>query len=411
MKKQLGWGLAAFVVAGTVVFGAAPARATTTDFIDLNAGLGYSSNPFLDFRGNSSAFGRISAYGQHAWESETGKTSLSAYLENTTYFKNYNSKQIFDLNAHTQQAVSPSVSIFGTVNFSGDFAGQLSNRLYYVPSEPPPVDSGNPLPPPTTNPDLIGLQGRQYRLTGEVGASIRAGPKGTFSLAAGAERLIFTGNNEPPDYNIFFGSFGYHHQVSERTAVGGTVYLQRQDFAGSDYSNVVNPVITLQSHLSETLTVDGAVGALVIERHNNGESKTTTTPSFSFGLCSRTSLSSFCGRISRDAQSALGAGIPNTSGQSAVTTEGQLTYYRQLGRDDTIQTSLSATHYSTPNPIPGQSFNRTYVSAVVGYDHKFGRRFSAGVHLGARELYQPGPNPDVDLNGNLYLRYRIGQLL
>lgn len=410
MIRQNRRALVALLFGGTTLW-TTPAVAATNDFIDLQAGLGYSSNPFLRLDNNSSAFGRLSIYGQHAWQSEKGKTSLSAYLENTTYFNHYGSKQIFDLNAHTQQAVSETVSIFGNATFSGDFAGQLSNRLYFVPSEPPPGDVGNPLPPPTNNPDLIGLSGRQYRVSGEVGASIRAGPKGTVSIAAGAERLIFTGNNEPPDYNIFFGSLGYHHQVSARTQVGGSVYFQRQDFAGSDYSNVINPVVTLHSQLSETLVVDAEVGALVIERHHGGDSRTSTTPSFRLGLCSRGTVSSFCGHVSRDAQSALGTGIPNTSGQSSITTEGGLNYYRQLNRDDTLQASLTASHYSTPDPLPGQNFQSTYLSTVLGYDHKFGQRFSAGVHLGARELYQPGPNPNTDFNGSLYLRYRIGQLL
>jgi len=113
----------ALLFGGTTLW-TAPAVAATNDFIDLQAGLGYSSNPFLRLDSNSSAFGRLSIYGQHAWESERGKTSLSAYLENTTYFNHYGSKQIFDLNAHTQQAVSETVSIFGTATFSGDFAGQ-----------------------------------------------------------------------------------------------------------------------------------------------------------------------------------------------------------------------------------------------------------------------------------------------
>lgn len=413
MTKTITRVVTAFALAGPMLWGAVPAAAQTSDFIDLEAGVGYASNPFLRLDSHSSAFGRLSIYGQHAWESERGKTSLSAYLENTTYLHDYGSKQIFDLNAHTQQSVSETVTVFGTANFSGDFAGQLSNRLYGVPSEPPPTDSGgNPLPPPNTNPDLIGLNGRQYRLMGEAGASIRSGARGTISFAAGVERLIFTGNNRPPDYNIYFGNLGYQHQVSERTSVGASLNLQRQDFAGSDYTNVINPVATFHSQLSESVTADAQVGVLVIERHHNGDTHTSTSPSFRLGVCTKaTSVSSFCAHVSRDAQSALGAGVPNTSGQSAVTTEAGLNYYRKLGRDDTLQTSLSAVHYSTPDPTPGQRFTTTYVSAIAGYDHKFGPRLSAGVHLGARELYQPGPNPNVDLNGSLYLRYRIGQLL
>src|SRR6202008_249140 len=90
-----------FLFAGAMLW-TAPAVAATKDFIDLSAGGGFSHNPVFGLNNNLSAFGRLSLYGQHAWQSETGSTSLSAYLENTTYFNNYGSKQIFDLNAHTQ---------------------------------------------------------------------------------------------------------------------------------------------------------------------------------------------------------------------------------------------------------------------------------------------------------------------
>ena len=34
------------------------------------------------------------------------------------------------------QSVSPTVTVYGDLGFSGDFAGQLSNRLFSVPSGP-----------------------------------------------------------------------------------------------------------------------------------------------------------------------------------------------------------------------------------------------------------------------------------
>jgi hypothetical protein len=51
------------------------------------------------------------------------------------------------------------------------------------------------------------------------------------------------------------------------------------------------------------------------------------------------------------------------------------------------------------------------ISAVAGYDRKIGARLAAGVSVGARKLYRDGADPKSDLNGNIYLRYRIGDIL
>ncbi|HSU68619.1 MAG TPA: hypothetical protein VLJ39_17190, partial [Tepidisphaeraceae bacterium] len=121
--------LALTVIAGTLLLTCEAAAAKTTDYIDLEAGLGFSTNPLLQLHSHSTAFGRVSAYGVHSWETEQGSTTLTGYVENTTYFRDYGSKQIFDLGAHTNQRVSQTVTLFGDLDFSGDFAGQLSNRL------------------------------------------------------------------------------------------------------------------------------------------------------------------------------------------------------------------------------------------------------------------------------------------
>ncbi len=401
----------AMVFAGTLFMGSGPAAADTRSFVDLSAGLGYSSNAFDQIPSRSSAFGRLSAFGLHSWRSERGTTSISGYVEDTSYFNNYGSKQIFSINAHTNQAVSPNVTIYGDLGASGDFAGQLSNRLIYVPSQPPVTEPGNPLPPPNANPDVFGLSGREYTVTGQVGASIRTSPRGTLSLSAGAERLIFTGANSPADYNVFYGSAGYARQVSEHTTLGGTVYLQRQDFSGGNYANIVNPTFTVHTQLSETLTADGALGVLLINQHHNGQSHSSATPSFSGALCSATTSSRICAHFERDAQSALGTPIGNQSGRSAVSTRLSADYYRRLSEQSTIQASLSAVRYSGTQSFNGEKFHTDYISAVAGYDRKIGHRLAAGVSAGVRKLYRPGPDPSIDLNGQVYLRYRLGDIL
>jgi hypothetical protein len=390
---------------------AQPTRRTTT-FLDLEAGLGFSSNPFLQLDSHSSLFGRVSASGTHMWSSERGVTALTGYVENTTYFRGgYGSKQIFDVGARTNQAVSETVSMYGDVNFSGDFAGQLSNRLISGPTPPPPPDPNNPLPPPGGYPDLFGLSGRQYRLTGDLGTSIRTGARGTVSMSVGAQHSWFSGPSKELDYTSYYGSGGYSVQVSERTSVGGTVFLQRQDYRHGDWANIVNPVVTASTQLSETLTASGSIGVMAINQQSFGNNDKSVTPSFSASLCSRATDSRFCGRISRDAQSALSSSVLNGQREATINTSITGEYWRRLSRDETIQASLTAVHYNSASAVDGDRLRSTYVSGVVGYDRHVGNRLFAGVKGGARKLFQTGPDPKLDFNASVYVRYRLGDLL
>src|SRR5438445_12006415 len=65
--------------------GEEPANKRTVTYLDLSAGAGFSSNPLL--RSGSSVFGRVSLSGFHAWNDERGSTSLTGYVEDTTYFR------------------------------------------------------------------------------------------------------------------------------------------------------------------------------------------------------------------------------------------------------------------------------------------------------------------------------------
>jgi hypothetical protein len=400
--------LSSLALAGAAFALSTPAAAETTTFGDVTAGLGYSTNPFDQINAHSSGFGRLSVFGLHGWKSATGSTTLSAYGENTSYLRDYGSKQIFYLKGHTEQQLSPTASIFGDLNFSGDFAGQLSNRLTNVPSQPPVIEPGNPLPPTDNSPDVFGLSGREYHLDGHVGTLIQTSTRGTLSGSIGAERLMFSGENSPPGYNIYTGSLGYSHQVSERTGLGGTVYVQRQDFQGGDYANIANPTLTAHILLSETLTASAGGGVLLIHNHVAGSDDNSTALSFSGELCSSAPNSRVCGRIARDAQSALGAAVGNQTGRAALTTTLSGNYFRQLSANETLQASLSAVRYSSTEAVAGEKFRTTYVSAVVQYDRKLGRRFSTGVSVGSRKLLRDGTDPDADLNGYVYLRYRLG---
>lgn len=395
------------ILAGVLLAAGTAAGSETITYVDLQAGLGASTNPFLRVPSSSSAFGRLSASGLHSWTSERGATTLTGYVENTSYLHDYGSQQIFNLAAHTNQRLSPTVTIFGDLGFSGDFAGQLSNRFLTVPSQPPVVEPGNPLPPVTNNPDLVGFSGRQYRLNGQVGASIRSGARGSISLSGGAERAWFPRNGDA-NYNTYFVSGGYAQQVSERTSAGASLYLTRQDFQHGDWANIVNPVGTLQTQLTESLKASATFGVMAIDQKTAGQKDRRVTPSFSGSLCKSEQLSNLCVHVSRDAQSGLSSRIVGGGGEATVTTTAGVDYYRRLSADSTIQASFSGSQYSSSAVANNSRFTTTYVQGVVGYDRKVRSRLYAGVSGGVRKLFQDGKDPDTDFNANVYLRYRLG---
>lgn len=407
MMKVTGRLLLRAAVAATTLAGCAPAVADTLDLLDLEAGVGASSNPFLQIPAKSSLFGRISASGTHTITSQRGSTVFRGYVENTTYLHDYGSKQIFDVSVQTNQRVSQTVTVYGSAHFSGDFAGQLSNRIIGVPSQPIPPDLNNPLPPTSFIPDVFGLSTRTFRIGGDVGASIRSGERATISLTAGAERNWFTGSFHPAAYNTFFATGSYSREVSSRTSFGASLSVQRQDLQGNNYSNVINPALTARTQLTERLEASGSVGVMIISDHRSGLHDTRATPSFSGSLCDQGTISNFCVSISRDARSSLSTSLA-AAGESAVTTTLAANYFRRLSAWDTVQATVSGARYSSR--AFGENLNTTYLSGIVSYDHSFGQRLSAGASAGARQVFQPGPDPRGDINANLYLRYRIGKL-
>jgi hypothetical protein len=385
-----------------------PANRRTVTYLDLSASAGYSTNPLLQLSDRSSAFGRLSASAFHSWNTERGSTWLSGYLEDTTYLKGaYGSKVIFRVNAHTDQAISEKVRVYGDVTASGDVAGQLTNRFTPGPIVNPPDTN----PPPGTNPELFNLSGRQYRIGAQGGASISAGERSSISLSAGVNHGFFTGSNKAADYTTYQTGLGYNNKLSERTTVGVSVNFQRQDFQGSDYANVINTMVTINTQLAQDIQASGSVGVMAIYDHRAGESDHSYSPSFSGSVCKAGENSSFCARVSRDAAAPLGIGVAQGARSASITTSFDLTYRRRVGEFSTLSASVTGTRNSTVAQLQSGKFQSTYLTGLVGYDHKIGKRLFAGVTVGTRKLYQTGPDPKMDLNGNFYLRYRLGDLL
>lgn len=397
----------------------ASAFGATRSYLDVTAGVGAASNPSLGIDDEASAFGRLSGLGMHQWRSERTTTSLSAYAENTTYLRGNGSTQIFDLRGDVVHSASPTLSIFGNVGFQGDVNGQLSNRFTSaIPDfiNPTPEQPDQPAQPVQPDPlildddTFIGLDGRRYRLSGEVGFSLRTSERGSVSLSAGAQRNFSSRSGSRTDFNSYFGTGSWQLQYSERTSFGASVNVQYQDYDNGLSSTVVNPLATVSHQFSDQIYGSAAVGLLfTTQKQLLGGSDSSVDPSFSFKLCKSSERERFCGRLSRDARNSLGAVTGSQGNSLMITTLASVDYSRQIDANQSIQATLTGSRSSERSSL-GDDFRTTYLTFLVGYDRKVRQRVAVGATAGVRKLFRTGPDPKVDVTANAYVRYRLGDI-
>jgi hypothetical protein len=381
---------------------AAPLRRTAT-YLDLTGSLGYSSNPLLRIGdAPSSVFGRASARGVHAWNSELSSTRLSAFVEATSYFNDYGLKSIFSLSGDTQRQVSERVRVFGSAGFSGDLAGQLSNRFLYVPPLPEVPDVTEPPPVTVEDPDLFSFSGRQYRVYGQAGASIRTSSRSNLSLSGGAQRIMYT-SDFFDDYTTVFGNGSYDYSLSERTTLGANVGIRRTDYDNSsDGTTIINPGVTIRTRLSEYWDVSAGIGASFADVERGGVGNTSANLSFNGSVCHTTENDRFCGRVAR---------LSNSTSRSALVTSTSvgLDWFRKLDQDQTLQVSASFIRYVSDQDL-GDNLKTHHFRLAGSYSRRISGRLSAGADVGVRALRRDGPDPDTDVSGSLFVRYRLGDL-
>ena len=200
-------------------------------------------------------------------------------------------------------------------------------------------------------------------------------------------------------------SLGWDRQLSTRTTVGARVAASYSDYNGPVNIRTISPQFTIQSLLSERLSLNAAVGVAFSRTDNGITTRRSTGPSGNVSLCWRGEKDNICADASIDQQTATAAG-PAKSVSVGVN------YSRRLDADQTLAFSLSASRYSNPILVTNvYSFSRaTYLRAAADYSRRIGNRLFAGATLAARKAGQTGPDPKADFSGSLYIRYRLGDI-
>lgn len=380
------------------------ALAKSQTFVDLQAGVGYSTNPLLQ-PGDTvgSGYGRISAYGYHGWTSERAASSVSAYVENSSYFRRYDNKQVFSLSGDTSYAANEKVRLTGGVSFSGDIGGQLSSRFYGVPAT---TDTPLPLTPVTviiTDPNVVGLNRRQYTLAGHVGGDFTLSPRDSLTTSLGVQHLFVSGSGL--DYTSYSGTIGYNRQLNERVSVGAQLITQYSDYQFGRSIFEIGPQATVRAQLSSHWDVTGAIGVVRTTQDVGipGVGKDSSLNlALDASLCRRLEYENICFRAARRTQSSIYGGAPTS-------TTARADYFRRLGAKDTVQLGAEFTR-SGDSRVAGFGQRSTYYAVTGAYDRSINDRLSAGVNAAFRKLDSNIGSFRSDVGGSAYIRYRLGDI-
>jgi hypothetical protein len=379
-----------------------------TTYLDLEGGLGYSSNPhFLFGSDTDAANGYVSLHAVHSRITERTTTLLSAFGQETLYTQHYGSEQLLSVTGRHDAAVNEKLRIFVDANASYDKGGQLGTRIISVPDVP--AFPGSPDIPPQILPpgtDFLAVTGRHYFFSGNAGGQLALGPRDNLTFSSGVERSVFKeGGSSDSSYWSVPASFGYDRQISSRANIGGRMGLVFTDYDGPGRVSTVTPQITGNLRLSERLTLNGAVGVSFSRVDDGLSTHHSTGIAANAALCNAGEHSHLCMRAAIDQQTATVAG-------PAKTISAGIDYSRDLNADSSIQLSVDGSHFSQPTSvISGRTFSTsTYYRAAGSYTRRFGHRFFGGVNLAARKLSEQGPDPKADLNASVFIRYRLGDL-
>ena len=375
-------------------------------YVDLEAGAGYGTNPNLRFGDNTgSGFGRISANAVHTRVSARTTTVLSGFAQETFYTNHYSSALSLDLSARHSARVSEKLQIFGDPESAYDKGGQLDTRIVGGPNVP--LSPGAVLPPELLLPgsDFLSVTGRQYRASAHLGGQLALGARDYLTASGGIEPSVFKGSGIDTRYTTVPLSIGYDHQISSRTTIGARLSAAHTDYDGPANVWVVTPQATIQTVLSERLTLSGALGVSYASIDDGMVTRHSTGVAADVSLCSRGDRDQFCARAAINQEAAT------VAGPARNLTVG-VDYSRRLDADQTIRFSLDANRFSSPTSfVVGQTFSHaTYVRAAADYSRSLGHRLFGGVSVAARKLIETGPDPKADVSGSVFIRYRLGDL-
>lgn len=375
------------------------------NYVDVEGGLGYSTNPYLTpGKGSGHAFVRGSVRAVHTRVSARTSTTLSAFGEDTAYPRHFGSQKLLLLNAHHDAAVTERLRVFGDLTGSLDQSGRLGTRFL---SLGPVVDpSTTPLPSLSdTQSGFVASSGRTYRFGGQVGGQLSLSAIDLLTGRLGADRVLLRGTTQDTSYNSYLASVAYARTLNARASVGGIVGVQLSNYKHGGNATVFTPQISGRLALSDHTDLSGAIGVSFASIKRGGIQQHVNGLALNARLCHTGESAQLCAVVSRLQAAETIAGL-------ATTLSGGITYSKTLDAKQTVQ--LSASGNRTSRALGGLSSvaelpaNQSYLAGSAAYTRRISSRLYSGANFEARKFYGAVQSTKADLSASVFLRLRLG---
>lgn len=379
-----------------LAFAAAPAAAQTTVALDAQAGIGYSSNPFLIAGDDSgSVFTELTIQPELLYRDELGDAGIIGHYRRSDYFDRYDSVDSYGAEARARRQLTPTLSGRASIVYDSSILGQNGTGIVGV------VDPT--LPPVIGTPDitLLGLGQRQESLVATVGTDWQVSERDMANAQASVSTIDYGDGPLLTSSRTVSGTLGYSRSISARTSVGAQVSGSWVDFGRSNYSGqYYQPQLTVTHQVSPTLRFTVAAGPLfVISKTDRGTEKTTGF-SGNFSGCQDGERAVTCVRAYSDAQ-------PTGLGDISKRWGGAVDYSYLLREFDIVRASAD---YSRVNATSNllQVPTVSYLTGSATYEHGFSRRWFAGLSGSYRQVDGNGFARTSDASVRVFIRTRLG---
>jgi len=416
--------LSSLGVVGIVApFTQASAQLRATPSVSVNAGAGYSSNPYLT-PGDTQGSGTANLDVSPVLDLIDGldRATIAGNYNRTDYFSRYPSNDGYGVTVNGSHQINARTSFGVNVGFNSAVLGSANafpaSPFITVPGSTTGVDSaGKPITtpiPPTVipNPALVGSDGdlglfgllqRRNMLSGGANFNYQPSDRSTWSFGIDASRTDYPGQAIGlSSYRSYGANAAYTRTLSARESVGATLSVSVVDYQFGQTSKIYTPRLTYTRQLATNWSLNLAVGTAIVD---DGRSKATVSANGS--LCKSGERSNLCLTASRD---------PSISGFSGVrtTTSANLSYSYQLAETTSLSVSGAINHIDqgfTANPV-NQTFlnqgSQDYFSANVGLNRSIGRHLGVNGSVSYRDVNGLGVPVDADIGGRIGLSWTIG---
>lgn len=365
---------------------------------DVSAGVGIASNPYLltgpkTDSGNAS----ISVTPRVVVKEAASTFELTGTIQHTEYFRRYSSTQSYSADANYDRVLSAQTKMRASFGFDSSITS--ANDIFIDPIGGV-IDPA--LPPIIGDVTLNGTSQRRNAFRGFAGIYHTISPRSQINLSYSGSLLRFPSGGGLDEFNNFGQNLSYSRRLNARLSLGASLNVSRTDYLRTRLGDatVISPQLTTELQIDARWSLNASAGASVSRINDAFGRSSTTSISGTLGVCRRGDRSNFCLDASRSA-------VPSSlNGLRTQTSIGASYGYRLSERTD-----LSATaNYSRASQalVGVGSAPVEYFNGSLTLSRQINPRLYGFVSGGYGDSYQSGLQQRANIQGNVGLRYRLG---